>query len=125
MSISIITACYNSVVTLPETLSSVRFQQGLAFEYILIDGGSSDGTLELIKVEHSTTDTPLSRWISEPDQGIYDALNKGIALAKGDVIQVIVFALLFGLVLNHANQHQQFDGPADAQCAAVFRAVRA
>lgn len=86
MSISVITACYNSIVTLPDTLSSVRSQQALACEYILIDGGSSDGTLALIEAEHSRADTPLSCWISEPDQGIYDALNKGIALATGEVV---------------------------------------
>lgn len=86
MSITVITACYNSIATLPDTLFSVRSQHGLAFEYILIDGGSSDGTIDLIQAEHNRPGTPLSRWISEPDQGIYDALNKGIALATGDVL---------------------------------------
>lgn len=86
MSISLITACYNSVGTLPDTLSSVRSQQGSAFECILIDGGSSDGTRALIEEEQARPGTPIARWISEPDQGIYDALNKGIALAQGEVV---------------------------------------
>lgn len=86
MTVSIITACCNSVITLSDTLSSIRSQQGLTFESILIDGGSTDGTLALIEAEHAKPDTPLSRWISEPDQGIYDALNKGIALSQGEIL---------------------------------------
>ena len=86
MKLSLVTACYNSAATLPDTLSSVRSQQGIALESILIDGGSTDGTLALIKAEHARPDTPLTCWISEPDQGIYDALNKGIALAQGEVV---------------------------------------
>lgn len=86
MNISVITACYNSIATLPDTLASIRSQQGISFESILIDGGSSDGTQGLIEADWARADTPLSCWSSEPDQGIYDALNKGIAMAKGDVL---------------------------------------
>ncbi|NEX20802.1 glycosyltransferase [Thiorhodococcus mannitoliphagus] len=86
MNLSLITACYNSASTLGETLESVRFQRDVSLEYLLIDGGSSDGTCALIQREASRQLTVVSRWLSEPDDGIYDALNKGIHLATGDVV---------------------------------------
>lgn len=86
MNLSLITACYNSLSTLSDTLSSVREQEGVALEYLLIDGGSNDGTAALIEAERARPDTFLSSWISEPDQGIYDALNKGIARATSEVL---------------------------------------
>jgi len=84
--ISLVTACYNSAATLPDTLCSIRSQQGCSFEYIVIDGGSFDGTLGLIEAEKVAPGTRLVTWISESDQGIYDALNKGISLARGEVL---------------------------------------
>ena len=86
MNLSLITACYNSLSTLPDTLSSVREQQGIALDDSLIDGDSSDGTVELLRAERARPGTPVSRWQSEPDRGIYDALNQGIALATGEVL---------------------------------------
>ena len=85
MKISIITATYNSDKTLRETLESVINQTFENIEYIVIDGASSDGTLKLIK-EYSSR---IDRLISEPDSGIYDALNKGIKLASGDFVGFI------------------------------------
>lgn len=78
--ISLITACFNAVETLPETLTSVAGQSGADVEYIVVDGGSTDGTVGLIEGAR------VSRWVSEPDGGIYDALNKGISLSSGEVI---------------------------------------
>lgn len=84
MKISIVTATYNSADTLEVCMDSVLNQTYKNIEYILIDGNSTDGTLELIKSKAQTN--PQITWISEPDKGIYDALNKGIAKATGDVI---------------------------------------
>lgn len=80
--ISIITINYNSKRYLEQTISSVASQSYSNKEYIIIDGGSTDGTLEIIKKHESKIDC----WISEPDDGIADAMNKGVELATGDYI---------------------------------------
>lgn len=85
-SISLITACYNSFGTLGETLTSVRAQHDVRLQYIIVDGASGDRTIELIKAETTNPGTPLSNWLSEPDDGIYFALNKGLTQATGDII---------------------------------------
>ncbi|WP_189362735.1 glycosyltransferase family 2 protein [Algibacter mikhailovii] len=82
MKISIITATYNSLKTLPDVLQSIMSQKYDPIEWIVIDGGSTDGTIDFIK-QHQDK---ISRWVSEDDAGIYDALNKGIRYATGDVI---------------------------------------
>lgn len=87
MILSIITVTYNSHIFLDETIQSMLSQEFGSFEYILIDGGSTDGTLEIIKA-YAFENTRI-RWISERDKGISDAFNKGIALATGDIIGII------------------------------------
>ncbi|HDX9484574.1 TPA: glycosyltransferase, partial [Escherichia coli] len=82
MRISIITATYNSEKTLLDTLLSLEKQTHPDIEYIVVDGASKDNTIELIK----SNCTRVSKIICEPDHGIYDALNKGIQAASGDVI---------------------------------------
>ena len=77
--ISIITVAYNSAVTIGNTLESLRQQTDKRFESIVIDGGSKDGTMDIIKLYSDV----VTKFISEPDKGIYDAMNKGIALAEG------------------------------------------
>lgn len=84
MKISIITATYNSAKTLGICMDSVMQQSYKDIEYILIDGKSKDDTLEVIKSKAEKHSNII--YISEPDKGIYDALNKGIAKATGDVI---------------------------------------
>lgn len=84
MKISIITATYNSEKTLKVCLDSVLNQTYKSIEYIIVDGNSTDGTLELVRSMQKNHDHILL--ISEPDKGIYDALNKGIKKATGDVI---------------------------------------
>lgn len=80
--VSIITVCYNSINTIKQTMQSVLAQTYPNVEYIIIDGGSTDGTLDVIKeLENENV-----KWISEPDKGIYDAMNKGIRMASGDWI---------------------------------------
>ncbi|UDQ77219.1 glycosyltransferase [Pectobacterium brasiliense] len=82
MKVSIITATYNSAKTISDTLKSLNAQTYPDIEYIIIDGGSKDNTLSLIKSSCSR----VSAIISEPDKGIYDALNKGILSATGDIV---------------------------------------
>ena len=82
MKISIITVCYNSVATLGDTLASVAAQDYPDVEHIVIDGGSTDGTQALVEREGSH----VKVLVSEPDKGIYDAMNKGFKLANGQVI---------------------------------------
>ena len=80
--ISIITVVKNNKLHLEETIKSVLSQKKSNIEYIIIDGNSNDGTLDLIK----KYDSQIDYWISENDNGIYDAFNKGLSLAKGDYI---------------------------------------
>ena len=82
MKISVITVCYNSALTIKNTLESVALQRYKDFEHLIVDGGSTDGTLEIIR---AWSGHPV-RLTSESDEGIYDAMNKGIKLATGDVV---------------------------------------
>jgi len=85
MKISLLTVSFNSAATLRDTIKSVRAQDYPDIEYIVVDGQSTDGTVDLIRAEAAAID----RWISEPDQGIYDAMNKAIGLATGDVVGIL------------------------------------
>jgi glycosyltransferase involved in cell wall biosynthesis len=84
MKISIITVTYNSALTIKETLESVKEQTYPNVEHIVIDGKSQDDTLAILKVYGS-----LSKVVSEPDYGIYDAMNKGVSLATGDIVGIL------------------------------------
>ena len=79
---SIITVTYNAEATLPPTLDSVASQACDLYEHLVIDGDSTDGTLTLLR----NFKNPLMRFHSSPDQGIYDAMNKGLAEAQGDYV---------------------------------------
>lgn len=83
--VSIITVSYNAAKTIEQTILSVINQTYDTIEYIIIDGGSTDGTVDIIK----KYEDQITYWVSEPDKGIYDAMNKGIAHAKGDIIGII------------------------------------
>ncbi len=80
--VTIITPSYNSEKYIEKTIQSVLNQNYLNIEYIIIDGGSTDGTIEIIK----RYEDKIDYWISEPDQGIYHAMHKGIMLATGEII---------------------------------------
>ena len=85
LSISIITAVYNRVATIAEALDSVSRQSFADIEHLIIDAQSTDGTLD----EIARCRTPAMRVVSEPDQGIYDALNKGMRLSSGNILGVV------------------------------------
>lgn len=85
MKVSIITVVYNGVEVLEKTICSVIEQNKVDIEYIIIDGGSTDGTIDIIK----KYENEISYWKSEKDDGIYDAMNKGIEQASGDIIAFI------------------------------------
>ncbi|MBB6327954.1 glycosyltransferase involved in cell wall biosynthesis [Algoriphagus iocasae] len=85
MKVSIITVTYNSSETVQDTINSIRSQDYPDFEYIIVDGKSSDATVDII---NNNLDV-ISKWISEPDNGLYDAMNKGIKMATGDIVGII------------------------------------
>lgn len=85
MKISIITVCFNSAATIADALRSVDAQTWGDREHIVVDGASRDATLQVVDAFRH----PTRRVVSEPDQGIYDAMNKGIGLATGDVVGFI------------------------------------
>lgn len=82
MKISVITVAWNAAATIGDTCASVAAQTGVDVEHIIIDGGSQDATAGIV----ATHARPGTRFISEPDDGLYDAMNKGLALASGDLI---------------------------------------
>lgn len=84
MKISVVTVCYNAAKTLEQTIKSVLEQSYNNFEYIVVDGGSKDGTVGILEKYRERV-----RYISEKDEGIYDAMNKGIRMATGEVIGII------------------------------------
>jgi len=102
MKISLITVCYNSAAVIRTALESVAAQKGVEVEHIVVDGGSTDGTVEVLgdfeceSTEGDSCQRPAAgapqvrlRWLSEKDDGMYDAMNKGIRLATGDVIGLL------------------------------------
>ena len=106
MKVSLITACYNSAATIRTAIESVLEQRGVDIEYIVVDGGSKDGTVDIVKEYASkpsdqraaftkataaklTTNDFSFKWLSERDQGMYDAINKGIAIATGDIVGIL------------------------------------
>lgn len=85
MKISIVTVCFNSGQTIAKTLKSIGNQTYQNLELIVVDGGSTDNTIEVVESFEKTVDV----FVSEPDEGIYDALNKGVRLASGDIIAIL------------------------------------
>lgn len=87
MILSVITINRNNATGLEKTLCSVASQTFKEFEYIVVDGASSDRSVEVIKAHES--DFAHLRWVSEPDKGIYNAMNKGLRMATGDYVQIL------------------------------------
>ena len=85
MKVSIITVSYNSARTIEQTICSVLAQNYTPLEYIIIDGGSTDGTVDIIR----SYEKQITYWVSECDGGLYEAMNKGIQRATGEVIGIL------------------------------------
>ncbi len=88
MKISLITVTFNSAETLRDTMQSVLNQTFKDIDYIIVDGNSKDSTLDIVKEFEPKFEGRL-RWVSEPDKGIYDAMNKGVRMAQGDVVGIL------------------------------------
>jgi len=85
MKVSIITVCYNSSKTIEDTIKSVLSQSYENIEYIVVDGNSNDGTQAIIEKYRNQ----IAHYVSEPDKGMYDGINKGIRTATGDIIGIL------------------------------------
>ena len=85
MKVSIITITYNSDRTLQETIDSIASQKYTDIEYIVVDGLSNDNTIDIINSNKAT----ISKFISEEDNRIYDAMNKGLSMASGEIIGIL------------------------------------
>jgi glycosyltransferase involved in cell wall biosynthesis len=85
LKISVVTACYNNQSTIQDTIRSVLDQSYRNIEYIIIDGQSNDGTVDIIK----SFGDRISKFVSEPDAGMYDAINKGLKLASGEIVGIL------------------------------------
>lgn len=115
MRLSIITATYNSGRTIRDTIESVLCQTYKDYEYIIVDGCSKDGTLDVVN-QYIPKFEGRMRYISEPDKGIYDAMNKGFRMATGDVLMLINSDDLFARpdalesVVNTFNDNPNIDG---------------
>ena len=88
MKFSIITICFNSEKTIERTIKSVLAQTCRDYEYIIVDGASKDSTLDIVKRYEPMFEGRM-KWKSEPDKGIYNAMNKGIKRASGDIIGIV------------------------------------
>lgn len=85
MKVSLITVSFNSAATIKDTINSIRSQDFPDIEYLVVDGNSKDETVQIIK----SLERKIDKWISEPDKGIYDAMNKAIKMATGEVVGIL------------------------------------
>ncbi len=118
MKITVITVCYNSERFISTALESLLRQRDADFEYIVVDGGSKDRTVDIIR-EYEARFNGRMRWISERDQGMYDALNKGIAMATGDVVGILNADDVLASDTILAEVAQAFDEDVDAVYADI------
>ena len=114
--ISVITVSYNAVSTIEDTILSVINQTYTNIEYIIIDGGSADGTVGIIEKYVDR----ISYWVSEPDKGIYDAMNKGIQMASGDIVGILNSDDLFFDSNVLGDIVQAFDSKIEAVCGNLY-----
>jgi glycosyltransferase involved in cell wall biosynthesis len=118
MTVSIITATFNSAATVAETMQCIADQDYPDIEHLIVDGGSTDQTLDIVrKYPHA------QRVISEKDEGIYDAMNKGITLAKGDIIGILNSDDVYVSRRVISRVVQVFEDPAIQACYADLQYV--
>lgn len=86
--ISVVTVCLNARDHIAEALDSMLDQSFESFEIVVVDGGSADGTMDVVRERELASGGRL-RWVSEPDEGLYDAMNKGLAMARGEFIEYL------------------------------------
>ena len=121
MKISVITVCYNSSNTIEKTFKSIQNQTYKNIEYILVDGGSKDSTLDIAYKYKKI----INHLVSEPDDGLYDAMNKGIDIATGDLIGILNSDDIFfdeHVLENIAKFHQKND--VDASVSNIIQVNR-
>lgn len=106
MKISVITATFNSGKTVRDTIESVLRQTYKDIEYIVVDGKSQDNTMEIVR-SYEPQFGGRMRYISERDKGIYDAMNKGIAMATGDVVGILKTVMTFIPPMMYWNKWQK------------------
>ena len=116
--VSIITVVYNAVATIEQTILSVVKQDYSNIEYIIVDGGSTDGTLDIVK----KYEKKIALWLSEPDHGIYDAMNKGLTHATGNYIYYLGAddCLLGPTSISQVVSFLQDNPEVDVLCASVM-----
>lgn len=112
MKVTVITVCFNSGGTIADTLRSVSAQTHGDVEHIVIDGGSKDGTQDVI----AATPNRIARLVSEPDRGIYDAMNKGLALATGEIVGFLNSDDVYADASSLAEIVRAFDDPTIDAC---------
>ena len=115
MKVTLITACYNSAGTIRTAIESVLSQKGVDVEYIVVDGASKDGTVEVVeefsrKERKDRKEGFEFKWISESDRGMYDAINKGIKMATGDIVGILNADDMFESENTLAKIAAQFEG---------------
>ena len=115
MILSIITTTYNSSLTLKDTIESVLNQTYKNYEYLIVDGGSTDNTIDIVK-SYENAFAGRMKWSSEKDKGIYDAMNKGFQKATGDVLMLINSDDLFARPDALELVAQKFAENPDADC---------
>lgn len=115
--LTIVTVSYNAVNTIEQTISSVINQSYPNIEYVIIDGGSTDGTVDIIKKYKDK----IAYWISEPDGGIYDAMNKGIKVATGEYVYFLgADDTLIDISIIQAVVCDMSDNPSDIYSYGVY-----
>lgn len=119
MKISLITAVWNAEATISDTVASVLAQKGVDLEYIVIDGASTDGTADIVRRARESAPGVNFRFVSEPDRGLYDAINKGIRMATGDIVGILNADDVFEDDTTLADIAAAFDASAEAVYADI------
>ncbi|MBQ3288088.1 MAG: glycosyltransferase [Kiritimatiellae bacterium] len=119
MKVSLVTAARNAERTIAATIESALSQKGVDLEYIVIDGASDDGTLDRVREARAAWPDRDFRFLSERDDGFYDAINKGIAMATGDVVGILNADDVFESDDTLAAIAAAFDGDTDAVYADI------